>query len=287
MSREIKVLHIEPTDVCQASCPLCSRVTDRNFDSGSQQHLTVDQLISAVDSSVLKNLDKMFACGNYGDPAAGNHTMQLFRYLRSINSTVTLGMNTNGGLRNTSWWQDLALLMNQQQDYVVFSIDGLEDTNHVYRRGVQWNKVIENAQAFINAGGSAHWDMLIYQHNQHQVAQAQELARKMGFTWFRAKVSKRPLTNGLEFPSQWQPVKITTGPIQCHALKEHSIYLDARGVVNPCCWLGNTKTHNEINFDDIQESWSTTPHPVCRATCSSKDNSTNFSSQWHVETQLC
>lgn len=287
MPREIKVLHIEPTDVCQASCPLCSRVTDPNFDPSTQRHLTVEQLNSAIDVHTLKNLDKMFACGDYGDPAAGIHTMELFRYLRSINPNVVLGMNTNGGLRNTSWWQELALLLNQQQDYVVFSIDGLEDTNHVYRRGVQWVKVIKNAQAFIDAGGSAHWDMLIYQHNEHQVAQAKDLAKKMGFTWFRAKVSKRPLANGLAYPTRMQPIKIVTGPIQCHALKEHSIYVDARGVVNPCCWLGNTKVHNEINFDEIQRSWTTSPHPVCRTTCSSRNNSTNFSSQWHIEEQLC
>jgi hypothetical protein len=29
--RNIKVLHLEPTDVCQAECPLCARETDKNF----------------------------------------------------------------------------------------------------------------------------------------------------------------------------------------------------------------------------------------------------------------
>ena len=31
MNREIKVLHLESTDVCQAACPLCARET--NVDS--------------------------------------------------------------------------------------------------------------------------------------------------------------------------------------------------------------------------------------------------------------
>ena len=52
---------------------------------------------------------------------------------------------------------------------VIFSLDGLEDTNHIYRVGVQFKKVMENTQAFINAGASAHWDMLVFKHNKHHV----------------------------------------------------------------------------------------------------------------------
>jgi len=287
MLRDLQVLHIEPTDVCQAACPLCSRVTDINFDSTQQQHLSVEQLCSAVGTDTLANLNKMFACGNYGDPAAGLHTLDLFRYLRSINPTVTLGINTNGGLRNRAWWQELAHILDQSLDYAVFSIDGLADTNHVYRRGVSWNKVIENAQAFIDAGGSAHWDMLVYQHNQHQVDQARDLAKEMGFTWFRAKVSKRPLVNGLLRPTQWSLPTVGTGPVVCQALKEQSLYVDAQGKTSPCCWQGDTKIDREIDFIKIQSSWSTdTPDDICRRACTSQGKSTNFSNQWRYEVQF-
>ena len=44
MSREIRVLHLEPTDVCQAACPLCARETDENFDKSQKHHLTIDQI---------------------------------------------------------------------------------------------------------------------------------------------------------------------------------------------------------------------------------------------------
>jgi hypothetical protein len=44
----------------------------------------------------------------------------------------------------------------------------LEDTNHLYRENVEWKKIMENARAFISAGGTAHWDMLIFDHNKHQ-----------------------------------------------------------------------------------------------------------------------
>jgi len=34
----------------------------------------------------LRNLDKMVMCGNYGDPAAGKHTLGILSYFRGLNS---------------------------------------------------------------------------------------------------------------------------------------------------------------------------------------------------------
>jgi MoaA/NifB/PqqE/SkfB family radical SAM enzyme len=167
--RDIKVLHLEPTDVCQAACALCARETDTNFRKDRQHHLDMNQILRVFDQEKIQQLDKMFMCGNYGDPAAGKHTLDIYQEFRRINPDVVLGMNTNGGLQTTFWWYELAKIMNQSQDYVVFSIDGLESTNATYRRNVVWHKVMSNARSFIEAGGSAHWDMLVYQHNQHEV----------------------------------------------------------------------------------------------------------------------
>ena len=77
MLREIKVLHLEPTDVCQAACPQCARETDSLFDKKSQHHLSVDQIKDLVSLETVVGLDKMFMCGNYGDPAAGKHTLDI------------------------------------------------------------------------------------------------------------------------------------------------------------------------------------------------------------------
>lgn len=282
-SRDIKVLHLEPTDVCQASCALCARETDQHFDKGSQHHLDPDQIHQVFGSEQIAALDKMFMCGVYGDPAAGRYTLDIYRDFRKINPDIVLGMNSNGAVQNTLWWHELGTIFNQAQDYVVFSIDGLEDTNSVYRRGVNWSKLMYNVRAFVEAGGSAHWDMLVYRHNQHQVDECEQLARDMGFRWFRAKVSRRGFTNVLQAPQGWQLPTATSGVIQCHALKEHSAYLDARGVLRPCCWL----TQGSVDFDTVQQSWLTDqPNPVCQDTCGMQDNRTHFENQWQREVQL-
>jgi len=284
---QVRVVHLEPTDVCQAACPLCARETDPEFNKKSSHWLTVEDVKRILPEQVIGRLDKMFMCGVYGDPAAGADTLGLYDYFRDINNSIVLGMNTNGGIRGPWWWEQLAKRLCQPQDYVVFSIDGLADTNHIYRRNVDWPRVMANAAAFISAGGNAHWDMLVYEHNRHQVEACERLARDMGFRWFRAKVSKRPLVNGLEYPVGWVRQDIQSHVIDCHAIREKSIYIDARGNIHPCCWLGEKQSNFHTDFDKIQASWHTkTPNPICQATCSVANAQTNFTAQWQKNIEL-
>jgi len=280
--RDIKVLHLEPTDVCQAACALCARETDKNFKKDRQHHLSMDQILRVFNKEKIKQLDKMFMCGNYGDPAAGKHTLDIFQKFRKINPNIVLGLNTNGGIQTTFWWYELAKILNQPQDYVVFSIDGLEYTNATYRQNVVWNKLMSNAQSFVDAGGSAHWDMLVYRHNQHEVDACEQLARDLRFSWFRAKVSKRGFTDRLEFPIGWQPIETKiSDSINCHALNEKSVYIDAQGNIGPCGWLGARQQKFITDFNAIP-----TVDPICVSVCGTTSEGTAFNQQWQKEVQL-
>lgn len=279
----VKILHIEPTNICQAACPQCPRELNSEFDKNDHRSLTVNDIKNILPEHVIKKLDKIFLCGVYGDPAAGN-ALEIYRYFRNLNPTIVLGMNTNGGLQATNWWRELGSILNQEQDYVVFSIDGLADTNHVYRKNVSWNKVLSNVKSFIAAGGNAHWDMLIYRHNEHQVLECEQLATQLGFKWFRAKVSRRPLVNGLEFPVNWKKPNSSTGAIVCQALTEQSLYLDCHGKLHPCCWLGG-QLSAAVGFDEVIPTWNTNPHPICKNTCSKITS--EYKDQWQKEIELC
>jgi hypothetical protein len=278
----VKILHIEPTNLCQAACPQCLRETDLLFDKHDHKSLTVDALQKIIPKEIIARLNKILLCGVYGDPAAGN-SLEIFQYVRQINPSIVLGMNSNGGLQSKKWWASLGELVCQQQDYVVFSIDGLEDTNHLYRKNVVWKRVLENVESFISAGGNAHWDMLIYKHNEHQVAECEQLARKLGFKWFRAKVSRRAPVEGLEFPVNWIPPSVNQGEIKCQALLEKSLYIDCDGRIRPCCYLGGNE-HKNIVFDDVIPTWSTLPHPVCKSSCSVNNS---YRDQWQREIEIC
>lgn len=292
--KDIKILHIEPTDACNAACPQCFREVDPSFNKTNLHHLSIEQIKDLLDTDTIRGLSKIYMCGNYGDPAAGKHTLEIYKYFKQINPTITLGMNTNGGLRNKEWWQELAKIMYTSspypQEYVVFSIDGLEDTNHIYRVNVNWDKLIENVKAFISAGGQAHWDMLVFKHNEHQVEDAKKMAKNLGFKWFRAKISKRFDSIPVDFlqpPSRWENPNISSGSITCHALTEQSIYISAQGLVYPCCWLGTTNSQHTIDkFINIQKTWDTDPHIVCKNTCMRNDKGSSFTNQWQEEIEF-
>ncbi len=64
------MVHFEPTQMCQASCPMC----DRNKNGGEvNQHLkdesmTIEGFKKAFSPEFLSQLKTFFFCGNHGDP---------------------------------------------------------------------------------------------------------------------------------------------------------------------------------------------------------------------------
>ena len=58
---------------------------------------------------------------------------------------------------------------------------------------------MENARAFIDEGGNAAWQYLIFPWNAHQVDEAKELSVEMGFKQFIARHDRSIATSlGLE-----------------------------------------------------------------------------------------
>ena len=176
---DIRDVHLEITSKCQAKCPMCPR----RINGGpmnpfvSLDEITLDIFKKWFPEDFIKQLNSMFMCGNLGDPIISKDTLEIYQYLRQTSPRIRLSMHTNGSARDENWWKKLA----QQRVIVTFGLDGLKDTNHLYRRNVKWEKVMQNSKAFLSTGARAHWDMLIFDHNKHQVDQAKQTAKQMGF----------------------------------------------------------------------------------------------------------
>ena len=245
-----KIIHFEPTSICNASCPMCARNILGEGCVVSLADLSLDDYKKHVNQH-LEYLEKVFFCGTVGDPCADKNLLEKIRWIKTINSNIVVGINTNGSIRNPKWWTDCAKLLTGIYDYVVFSIDGLEDTNHIYRVGVQFKKIMENAQAYIEAGASAHWDMLVFDHNKHQVDECRQLADTMGFTWFRSKETDR--WDQYQF-DHLKPAKEinevdyqSIDRIHCERNIEESTYVDYKGQEFPCCHI------SEMYYDATQK----------------------------------
>jgi MoaA/NifB/PqqE/SkfB family radical SAM enzyme len=194
--KDVRTVHLEITERCNAACPMCARNINGGEDNPhlKDHELTLEDCKIIFQPNFIAQLDRMYMCGNYGDPVNAKDTLEVFNYFRTHNAKMNLTMYTNGSAKKTEWWSQLAKVMGKNA-YVVFSIDGLEDTNHLYRQNTIWSKIIENAQAFIDAGGRARWDYIVFAHNEHQVEQAETLSKSMGFEKFQYKKSARFFSN--------------------------------------------------------------------------------------------
>ena len=272
----IKQVHLEITQRCQAACPMCDRNENGGVDNRhiTNAELSLDDCKKIFPPEFIKQLDVMYMCGNLGDPIVAKDTLEVFKYFREHNPTMWLSMNTNAGAKSIAWWEELAYTINGKGS-VIFSVDGLSDTNHIYRQNVIWDNVERNMKAFIAAGGRARWDFLIFQHNEHQVKEAELLAEEWGCEKFQKKKSGRFIIASGEKAKQSHQAQNRKGDktaviskpasidnqnlallkqneieksygsmreyydkcnISCKAVTKNEIFITAEGLLMPCCW---------------------------------------------------
>jgi MoaA/NifB/PqqE/SkfB family radical SAM enzyme len=294
---EVKELHLEFTNKCNAACPMCAR---NQYGGKTSIDLVPTEWTLEFAKKVLSEeftqLRNIMICGCYGDPVMAADCLEIIEFFKK-KSAATIELYTNGSIRNENWWKCLGQLLNKKKetadshyrdsDLVIFSIDGLEDTNHIYRRNTDFKKIIQNAKSFISAGGKARWDFIVFEHNQHQVKEAENLAKNLGFEQFRIRKTSRfyyspdginkhrvlnkngeleyyiyPTTNSSYLNaeiSKFEKIKNTEGGvaeyydttnIKCLYKTYFSrYYIDAHGKVFPCCYLGNDAIENSRSLN--------------------------------------
>lgn len=270
-------LHYEITSRCNAKCPMCGRFSKDNqhklLDGLILGEMTLEQTQAIFPEEFIKRLQKMRFCGSYGDTPIARDYLAINEWFRSVNPTVWLTNTTNGSMRKPEWWAELARV-TAPKDEMSFCIDGIGEDNALYRRNTNYEKILENAAAYIAAGGNACWQTLAFKHNQHQIDEMEQIARKMGFNDFRVRASGRfiapafdvldregNVTHQLEpttdprFVNEGSNKLIAdikkTGlnrfmlserlPISCYALHREEIFVSHEGLVFPCCFTAEAE----------------------------------------------
>ena len=192
------VLEIELTSRCVLQCPACSRMHDPKgrpiWDVG---HLDKEVLFKIADTT---NYKRYIFCGCYGDAIYHPDFLEICAYW--VKKKHWFQVHTNGSAKPEKFWQKAA-----EQDWkrcvFTFSIDGLEDTNHIYRVNAKWKQIMTGVKYMANIPKDRkprlEWKMLIFKYNEHQVDEARQMARDLGFDRFTPVVSNRdPLGYGVK-----------------------------------------------------------------------------------------
>ena len=275
--QQIDEYQIEITSLCNAACPQCPR---NNNGDGINPYMPLvslsrDVINQAFSAELCQRIRQIFFCGSYGDPIAHPNFLDILKDFRKKSPTIWLYIHTNGGIKNTAWWKELAEVINGYGK-IDFGIDGLENTNHLYRKNVKFNRVMENVKAFIGAGGKAQWNYIVFAHNEHQVSEAEQLSKELGFESFlsrntgrflhhgqieemkfwpvtgknaytiapptSSKYRNKSLINLINLKQEYKPIDtyFDTTEIKCDALLGNKVVITAEGLVLPC----NFFTHN-------------------------------------------
>jgi hypothetical protein len=273
-AEDVRHVQIDHTSRCNLLCPQCSRVSDGRLNPllplGELSLLDYEKLFTPDFS---RQLESVLFCGNYGDAAASSTFLSCIRFLKT-RGIPSITVMSNGSLQSPAWWRELAGILTGPRDKVCFSIDGLAETNHLYRVNSRFEKIMANTAAFIEAGGRARWDYLVFEHNQHQVEEAERLAGQMGFKSFALKrtarfINQKNFASGLASERETSAKQHIAAPTEAayrsesfaqfeNIIKEHgswdgyaastdidckfknsrTIFVDFEARLWPCCWLG-------------------------------------------------
>lgn len=265
----LDLLEIENSSICNAACPQCTRQVIPNDTSWFKQDYLRLEVIQKIPDHVWSSLTRVSFAGTLGDPCAAPNIIQIVKWIKNKAPQIEINIETNGGMKNPEFWRRLARALDGY-GHVQFAIDGLQDTNHIYRVNVKWEKLMQNVNAFVGAGGRAIWQYIIFEHNEHQLDAARQMAVDLKFIQFNPKKSHRFMYNDIfdrDMVSQGVPLrppknqdfvhpvvlykkkKATVDniieeslgkPIECFAEARKSLYIDHTGKLFPCCFVSGT-----------------------------------------------
>ena len=225
-------------------------------------------IIKRLPIEKMKHLSTVTFCGNFGDPLMHPALDEIIDFFQNQQIVIS----TNASLRSKDWWGQLGKNKNIG---VTFCIDGIGSTHELYRRNTSYEKIIENAKSFIQSGGTARWQFIVFRHNEHQLEKARKLSEEMGFKEFKFMYSDRfdtdntwkvydegrylydlekashqnTLRESLDVPvgeKYWKALYKGRGEVSCLWSQNNSLYIHSDGCVYPCCMLASVQAGKDI-----------------------------------------
>jgi len=262
-------IDFELSSHCNSKCPQCPRydMFGKVHKDLNLTHLDVN-IIKKLPLEKMKNLKEVSFRGNFGDPLMHPALNEIITFFQN----QQISISTNASLRSKEWWGELGTNKNIE---VTFCIDGIGPEHEIYRRNTSYKKIIENAKVFIQAGGTACWQFIVFKHNEHQLNEAKKLSEEMGFKEIDFMYSDRfdtsnkwkvydnnnylydleksshqtTLRESLNVPEgekYWKSLNKNKGAISCVWSEEKKLYIHSDGTVYPCCMLGSIQSGKNI-----------------------------------------
>lgn len=239
-------LHLELTNRCVLRCPACPRTTwhDLLKKPVPRNDLDFHDLDRFLDCDTGRQIDKFLLCGDYGDAI---YYPKLFDFLSWFRGTKKYWIHTNGSHQPEKFWHQLSEMLTKD-DRITFAIDGLADTNAVYRINSNWHTIMRAVDIMARGPATVHWKTIVFSYNYRDLEKIKKMAQEKGCE-FTAEKTHRYGNESLIPPDDF----IEKNHVYKHQFaSDHTIEIEPRcmqsntvgcdGIFYPCDWIRNPRT---------------------------------------------
>jgi MoaA/NifB/PqqE/SkfB family radical SAM enzyme len=214
-------LQIETTTRCTLKCGGCSRTIFANILGRPMPHrdVDVDLLYKFLDCNEGEKINELALCGDYGDSI---YYPKLFNLIDKFKPKKSFEIVTNGSHRDEKFWLDLCSRLDKN-DTIIFSIDGLEDTNHLYRINSDWKSIMLGLDIVAKSNIKLVWETNVFSFNYNQLDKIKQFANLRGAK-FVAKKTGRFGTQSLEPPKEF--INVSEVYVSDYSVPDHAIEIE-------------------------------------------------------------
>jgi MoaA/NifB/PqqE/SkfB family radical SAM enzyme len=244
------ILIIDPCNYCNLRCPLCPTGLD---DLGRKQSMMSFEHFQKYFDPIAPYLFEAYL-HNWGESLLNKQVYRMIEYAQRQN--VGTNLSSNFVLVHSD---DIDNILDSGLEYLIISLDGTSQETYVqYRVRGDYDKVVQNLSELIrrrNARGSKtpfiEWQYIVMRQNEHQIPEAEALAKKLGVDLLRFIPVGMPyeFKNRQETAEKWYPKSVegrtpsdgseqqfgqAAKPAPCFYLYR-SLVVNTDGGVSPCC----------------------------------------------------
>jgi MoaA/NifB/PqqE/SkfB family radical SAM enzyme len=260
-------IQLDTTTRCNAKCPMCHRTNPKGLDKVDWLPLTqwtFDDFKRAFSPVDLKLITSISFCPTWGDAMMSNHTYNMVEYIFEHNPLCRVTIDTNGSIRDETWWWEFGLLSKSGKYNLIinFDVDGTTQEMHSkYRQNTNLQKVLNNMKAFAETRSKAYVQTIVFKHNQPYLNDIEKLVKEHGASQHTHVYSDRfdrgqnNTFNFIDINGVKQTLEKAHKPvnnkkyenhiaqidenIKCSWDKINKIFISFDGQVHPCCYFSN------------------------------------------------
>jgi radical SAM protein with 4Fe4S-binding SPASM domain len=201
------IAQVEPANVCNLSCPLCltSSIT-KSRKPAIMAFETFKKFIDECGNHLL-----LLILWNWGEPFLNPNLITMIAYAKASGIVVHTSTNGNVPLDETQ----VEALVDSGLDSLVVAVDGAsQETYEKYRQRGRLDQVILNIKNILRVRKAKglttpriNMRFVVMRHNEGEVQEARNLARKLGVDFFTLKTVDMHPDEGLELDKAYAPKK--------------------------------------------------------------------------------